>query len=95
MAAMSLNGMIADKEGGEEFLSHDGWVVFSELASRFGNFIVGRRTVEIVNEKYSGFGFHDIGALRIFLSRSEEIKHSGFVTATSPQRALGFVADTP
>lgn len=48
--AMSLNGIIARKNGDEDFLSSNNWNSFSELVKTFKNFIIGRKTFEAVKK---------------------------------------------
>jgi dihydrofolate reductase len=86
--AMSLNGFVADKDGLEDFLSHDGWDVFVELAERVGVFIIGRKTYDIVKATYEGFGFDDLKADKIIVSAQAGDPPIGWRIATSPQEAL-------
>jgi dihydrofolate reductase len=69
--AMSVNGLIADNDDNEDFLSHDGWNVFVELAENAGVFIIGRKTYEVVLEKYKDYGFKDVKADRIIVTSDE------------------------
>lgn len=87
--AMSLNGIIADKSGGEDFLSDANWECFSTLAKEHGCFIVGRKTYEIV-QKWPDFNFDSIDAeLKIVISSDKSLKlHSPFLLADSPKDAI-------
>ena len=89
--AMSLNGIIADKAGREDFLSHDGWEVFVELAESMSVFMTGRQTYDDVKKYYDGPAFDGIKADRIMISRSQSQAPSGWHIADSPQAALGLV----
>jgi dihydrofolate reductase len=48
--AVSANGIIATKDGSEDFLSHDNWIQFVKLANKIGCFIWGRKTYEAVSK---------------------------------------------
>jgi dihydrofolate reductase len=87
--AMSVNGYIADDEGKEDFLSHDGWDVFVELAEKAGAFIIGRKTYEVVLQNYEGFGFKDVHADRIIVTSDMSFDTpEGYIVAHSPKEAL-------
>ena len=57
--AISVNGIIATKEGSEDFLSHDNWIQFVELAHKIGCFIWGRKTYDAVT-KWKGDYLNDL-----------------------------------
>ncbi len=86
---MSLNGIIADKSGSEDFLSDANWEYFSRLAKEHGCFIVGRKTYEAV-QKWPDFNFDSIDAkLKIVISGDKGLKlHSPFLLADSPKDAI-------
>lgn len=87
--AMSLNGIIADKSGSEDFLSDANWEFFKELAKKYNCFIVGRKTYEAV-QKWPDYNFNDIDAkLKIVISsdKSLELKPP-FLLADSPKDAI-------
>jgi hypothetical protein len=46
--AASANGIIATKTGSEDFLSHDNWIQFANLAKKVGCFMWGRKTYKAV-----------------------------------------------
>jgi hypothetical protein len=46
--AISLNGMVARENDDTDFLAHDNWEIFVELAYQVGAMIWGRKTHEIV-----------------------------------------------
>ena len=86
--AMSLNGIIARKNNEEDFLSHYGWEYFCKLVKEYGNFIIGRKTFEIVRKLYEGYGFDDFkDVTKVVLSRSR-LKEKGYIHANSPKEAL-------
>lgn len=86
---MSLNGMIARKDGDEDFLSNANWRSFSEMAKQHGCFIVGRKTYEIV-QKWPDYNFSDIDAkLKIIVSGDANLElQSPFRRAGSPMEAI-------
>lgn len=88
--AMSLNGMIADKEGGEDFLSHVNWNSFLEKANECGNFIVGRKTYQAVKEWGEAYGFDQLTQLdRVIISQQSELQiPDDYMVVNSPHDAL-------
>ena len=87
--AMSMNGYIADKQGGEDFLSRDGWDALVELAEPAGALIIGRKTYEVVLQNYAGFGFTDVRAERIIITADELfLAPDGYHVVHSPQAAI-------
>lgn len=88
--AMSVNGMVARPGGDEDFLSHEHWDMFSELAENCGCFIIGRKTYETVknwDEKYSFDDFSD--AIKVILTKDSGYTASeGYLIAHSPKEAL-------
>ncbi|PIQ91512.1 MAG: hypothetical protein COV70_03345 [Parcubacteria group bacterium CG11_big_fil_rev_8_21_14_0_20_39_22] len=93
--ATSLNGMIATETGDEEFLSHENWEMFCELAREVGNFIVGRKTYEAVKKWDGGYNFDDlIGVEKIVISQDRNFKlDGGYTLANSPQDALAKLSE--
>jgi len=88
--AISANGIIATETGGEEFLSHENWEKFCELAREFGNFIVGRKTYEAVRKWDGGYNFDDLKEVeKIIISQDQDFKlDEGYTLARSPANAL-------
>lgn len=88
--ATSVNGMIADKNGNEDFLSHTHWKTLVELANNAGNFIIGRKTYEVVKNWDEEYGFHELAHLeRIIVSQTELVDaDQGYTIASSPENAL-------
>ena len=88
--AISANGIIATETGDEEFLSHENWEKFCELAREFGNFIVGRNTYEAVKKWDGGYNFDNlIGVEKVVISQDKNFKlDDGYILASSPQDAL-------
>jgi dihydrofolate reductase len=87
--ATALNGMIAGKDGNEDFLSHTNWKSFGELAKKYGCFIIGRKTYEAV-QKWPDYNFSDIEAkLKIVVSNDNQLKlEPPFLQANSPKDAI-------
>lgn len=69
-AAVSINGLIADENGAEEWLSEEHWRAFEALLAEHGAFVMGRATYEAVHgwgEPYAS----DLGMATAFvLSRT-------------------------
>ena len=86
--AISANGIIATKEGSEDFLSHDNWIQFVKLAHKIGCFIWGRKTYDAVS-KWKGGYLNDLKDVKkIIISRSPLQLMEGFTLANSPEEAL-------
>jgi|SRR3989344_421407 len=86
--AISANGIIATKEGSEDFLSHDNWIQFVNLANKIGCFIYGRKTYEAVI-KWEGNYLRELSKVRkVIISRSPIKLQEGFTIANSPEEAL-------
>ena len=89
--AQSVNGIIARENYDEDFLSHENWKVFVNLAEGLGCFIVGRKTYEEV--KKWDHNFDDVKATKIIVSKNTKAKlDKGYILATSPQDALNNAA---
>ena len=89
--AMSANGMIASKNGSEDFLSHTNWLQFVKLASEVGCFIWGRKTYEAVIKWEDDYLNALKGVKKIILSQSEMELQEGFVLKHSPEEALHYL----
>ena len=88
--AISANGIIATETGDENFLSHENWKKFCELARKYGNFVVGRKTYEAVKKWDGGYNFDDlVGVEKVVISQDKSLQlDKGYVLASSPQDAL-------
>ena len=88
--AISLNGIVADESGSEDFISHANWETFCSIAREKGNFIVGRKTLEAVKNWDADYGFDDLNDLtRIVLTSSGAGRlDAGYIAASSPGNAL-------
>ncbi len=86
--AVSANGIIATKEGNEDFLSHGNWIRFVKLVNKVGCFIWGRKTYEAVI-KWEGDYLNDLNdAKKIIISHHDLKLKEGFILAHSPKEAL-------
>lgn len=91
--AASLNGMVARKDGKEDFLSDANWQTLVEQAEAAGAFVVGRRTLQSVADM-DGVSFETIDAVRIVVSGDPGFQApDGWEVASSPRDALGKVQD--
>ena len=90
--AVSLNGIIADKHGKEDFLSHENWTSFIEVAKEFGNFIYGHNTYEAVNEWGQEY-VDDLSeiATKIVISKTLDTASNGFEIARSSSEAIKII----
>ena len=86
---IALNGIIAREDGGEDFLSDKNWETFAELAKKYGNFIVGRKTYEAVKKWDEDYSFDDLtGIEKIIISQDLSYQlDEGYTLAQSPQDA--------
>lgn len=86
--AVSANGIIATKEGSEDFLPHDNWIRFVKLVNKVGCFIWGRKTYEAVI-KWEGDYLNNLkDAKKVIISHSDIQLKEGFTAVHSPQDAL-------
>jgi len=87
--AISANGFIATDNGDEDFLSHENWQKFCELANKYKNFVVGRKTYEAVKNWEDGYGFDDLTVEKIVVSQDASYNiDKAYILASSPQDAL-------
>jgi dihydrofolate reductase len=86
--AMSMNGVVADEDGSEDFLSHTHWIEFCKVANNSGCVIWGRKTYDAVR-KWDKKYLNSIKAKIIVVSRkpSEDVKH-GCIYVKSPKDAV-------
>lgn len=90
--AMSVNGMIADENGTEDFLPHDNWIAFVKLAKKIGNFVYGRKTYEAVLGWPPNFLEDLSSVVKVVISQDKSLKvQKGFVRADNPKEAIGYL----
>lgn len=86
--AISLNGIVADESGSEDFISDSNWGIFCQLAREKGSLIIGRKTLEAVKSWGADYSFDDLSDIpRVILTTSKEIGPS-YIAVSSPQDAL-------
>lgn len=87
--AMSINGIIADTNGGEDFLSHNNWLEFVESVQKVGCLIWGRKTYELVKKWSKSYLDPLTNISKVILTHDQNIKlDKGFIIASSPKEAL-------
>src|SRR3989344_1004123 len=86
--AVSVNGIIATKDGSEDFLSNENWQQFIKLAKHTGGFVWGRKTYENVVTWDKSYLEPLKGIKKVILSKSDIALHDGFTLAHSPEEAL-------
>jgi dihydrofolate reductase len=93
--AISLNGMIARENGDEDWLPSEGWDEFVEDVKKFGNFIMGRETYELVMKLCPNYNFDNVEAPYkiIVTTRTNFPAPSGYVVVNSPEEAKKFLED--
>lgn len=88
--AMSANGIIADKDGSEEFLSDVNWETFTALTREYGNFIYGRKAFEAVESWGPEYSLTRLGDIeKVIISKDAAFTPpDGYIKADSPKDAL-------
>lgn len=87
--AMSVNGMIADENGSEDFLAHENWTAFVKLANKVGNFVYGRKTYEAVLGWPQNYLKDLDNVVKVVISQDKSLKiKEGFVRVESPKQAI-------
>ncbi len=86
---MSLNGMIADKNGGEDFISDDSWKLWLEDSQKVDSVIIGRKAFENI-KNLSDYNFNDLKKLNLMVvSANKKLKiEKPFKLASNPYDAL-------
>jgi dihydrofolate reductase len=84
------NGYIARLDGQEDYASHANWLDYLETAKEYNNFVIGRKTLDIVNEQYNGFGFEDVDCqYKVVVSGQNDLKlDPTYILAKSPQDVI-------
>ena len=85
---MSVNGLVARKNGDEDFLSHRCWKVFTKLVARYGCFVAGRRTQEQVAKWGKKYDFTKLPGLCVIVSKKGGRSTNKLIFAISPGDAL-------
>lgn len=88
---MTVNGMIADKDGSEDFLSHDNWIMFSKLANKIGNNVWGRKTYEAVKSWPPEFIAEIKNITKVVISKDYTSKDTDLIFVPSPKSAIDYL----
>jgi dihydrofolate reductase len=93
--AISLNGLIARENGEEDWLPAEGWTEFVDDAKKYGNFIMGRETYELVMKLYPDHNFDDVDVPYkiIVTSNATFTVPDGYVVVRSPEEAKTFLTE--
>lgn len=85
--------MLARVDGEEDWLPSEGWDEFIEDVKKYGNFIMGRETYELVMELYPDYNFNDIDAPYkvIVTTRNNFSQPEGYTVVNSPEEAVDFL----
>ncbi len=87
--SISVNGFIADKNGSEDFLSHQNWIEFSKIANQIGCIIWGRKTYQEVITWPPEYLEALKEVKKVIVSNDQNLKlQEGFQLANSPHEAL-------
>lgn len=91
--AISPNGMIARKNGDEDWLPSEGWDEFLAAAKKHKNIVMGRETYELVTAKYKDYNFDSVDAeLKVIVTRKPNFKApEGYTVVNSPEQAIEVV----
>ncbi len=89
-SAISLNGMIARKNGEEDFLSDANWDLFCNLAKDKGCVILGRRTYENLKSWGKSYTKKLDGVKKIIIS-SKKIEEKDIFNAEKPEKATEII----
>lgn len=85
--------MLARVDGEEDWLPSEGWNEFIEDVKKYGNFIMGRETYELVTKLYPDYNFNDVDALYrvIVTTRDTFLQPEGYTVVNSPEEAVDFL----
>lgn len=85
--ASSINGVIATRDGKEDFLSHQNWLEFVRLAKEKGAWIYGRKTMENVSSWPNEY-LNDLKGIEKVVISNSLSEAEGWSIARSPRQAL-------
>src|SRR3989344_1735133 len=85
---MSVNGLVARKNGDEDFLSHRCWEVFTGLVAQYGCFVIGRKTIDQVKKWGKKYDLTKLPGLCVIVSKRGGQNSSKRIFAESPREAL-------
>lgn len=88
--AMSLDGFIADKDGGYDWIVEEDEIDFAAFTAKIDTLIMGRHTYELVSSQESGMGFEEMQT--IVVSTTLDAAEHPAVTVVADELEA-FVAD--
>lgn len=92
--AMSVNGMIADENGSEDFLAHENWTAFVKLANKVGNFVYGRKTYEAVLGWPQNYLKDLDNVVKVVISEDKSLDpQKSFVCIDSPKQVIDYLGE--
>ena len=88
--ASSINGIIADKKGNEDFLPDLNWKTFLKIAKKCKCIVIGRKTYEAVKNWGEDYDFNNLkGFEKIIVSSDKKFKIPGkILVSKSPDEAI-------
>lgn len=88
--AMSVNGIIAHDNEGQDFLSSENWDTLRKLAKKYKTIVVGRKTYEIVRGWGPEYNFDEFkGVKKFILTTNKGYKADpGYILAESTEAVL-------
>ena len=86
--SVSLNGLIATKDGSESFLADVSWVRFVKLAHEIGCFVWGKKTYDILKSWGEDYIKELDGVKIVVVSHSPDEKDNRVIWAYSPEDAI-------
>jgi len=88
--AMSLDGYIADTEGGYDWIVMDAAIDFAAFTAKIDTLIMGRRSYELVSGQGSGMGFEGMETI-VVSTTLDPVEHPAVTVVGAEVEA--FVAD--
>ena len=86
--AMTANGIIARKNGDEDFLSHQNWITLEKLTQKYKCLVWSRKTYENVM-RWKGFSNTLKNVQKIIVSRNKRVRlKEGYILSSSPIDAV-------
>lgn len=91
--AITVNAIIARENGEEDWQPAEAWTEFVEVEQKFGNFIMGRETYELVTKLYKDHNFDevDVPYKIIVTTNVHYAAPDGYVVVHSPEKAIEFL----
>jgi dihydrofolate reductase len=92
---ISPNGFIARENGDEDWLPNEGWDDFVAEAKQYNNIVMGRKTYELITEKYEDENFDDVTVdHKLIVTASHEFQvPKGYVVVHSPEEAIAYLEE--